>query len=987
MGTALRTTPTRLAAAIRAELGRGSPTARPPEAGVPPQLRRSNAVGVSALAAPASTAPASAATEPVISPTAAAPLWQDIVYGTPAGGSPSGAVRALTPQVRDQLRMYDVDNDGVITKENFEALSPGKQVELMQKLDAARTLGLLGTRRPPKVKSTKQQGGVPLSQVAHASSTERSDTVFSDIATLKSTGNVVRALLPDSLSTSPGDNYNAALVKTIRDAKKLIFLEGYELDRTDIVDLLIQRAREGVQVVVLFDSSGEAHGPKATLLQKMRDAKLPNLHVAEYRPVDSGKRFEQILHVKKVIADTPEGGLVELSGGINFNQHSLKNLDFGWQIEGPAVLHSLHYLLEHYQTTCIELPFRTDTIPTEQAVIKAAAAKIAAGALPAASIEIASAGVRKVEEPRDYPLAKLRQRAKLGQKLILSAKDVLDPGTLDIVKLANHNRSRITIVEKPMSAAEQEAFAKLKPELKKLGVNVLRHDQLVLEDSYSKLVVRELDAAIAARESIDVAAFALSSRDVIERLIRAKKAGCAVRVLVDDLSINDVLINRKAMAQLSAAGVPIKVVDAKVKAALAAQCGTTPDLLKLHAKLIVLGGNRVLGGSANFSDNGLNHNLESGYLVRSAIAAQTFTSKLIDPLWDLGTVPTGVERVPDAERAQLLDSVPVDTKIEDIRFVVFDFETTGFVPGHDERIIQMSAQVIRIKPDGSTDEFGKYDQIVDPGRDPLEKPFKISPEIQKLTGITDARVLQQGKRMREAMPEFVKFVQDAAKGHPTVMVGQNVPFDLRFLDFTMSRKPLAIDVDGKPTSYRFDSTYVDTVDVSTRLFPSEKSHNLDHQMQRLGIPPDPSLPRHDAFADVVYTGRSLAGMVAKGKLTKLRELLGEDILQFGDQTTFISLNGETRIGQLEYHKDKLHLSSRNKASGKLDKPERVRLVEVVDRKGHYIHVKVHSGTAANPRVTEGYVSAHEVGFRNPGAVFFELREHGIATKKANIITP
>ncbi len=815
---------------------------------------------------------------------------------------------------------------------------------------------------------------------------------YSDIDTLRSDKNLVVPLFPDLLVDPNGDkSFNRSMMKAIEDARSLVVIEGYDLNRDDLVDLLIRKARDGVEVVVLFDPAGtEREKKKSELLDRMRDAKLPNLHVAEYGlvPKTTKSGFEQILHVKKVITDSRDGTLVEHSGGINFSPNSIFNLDFGWKTEGLAVFDSLRHVVDHWRSTAGEFPFDLAKLPEWNRAREVVAAKLDRAKIESASVEMASAGKRPVPEPRKYSKKKLLERAQLGQKIIISAADALRPGVAKNLKMAAHNGGLVKVIEGALSDEDQEAFAKLKKELKQSGVRVFKEGDVVLEDSYFSLVCRELDAAVGSGASIEVAAFALSHPEIIDRLIAAHRAGSEVRVVVHDLEIDGNLINKKAMALLSKAGVPVRAVDKEVAASIAKERGTDPVQLKLHAKYLKIGDDRVLSGSANFSENGLGNNVEDGRMVVSRSVAKAASETLFEPLWAAAKEAHVTPLVKDGDRVPLLPRVETRTPIKDTVFVVMDLETTGFVPGHEDRILQMSARAVRLDGAGGFEVLGDFNQVVTPGTDPMGHPFRIPKRVSSIVGIDEGNLAERGAvPIREALPAFLAFIREQQEHGPVVLAGQNLPFDLRFLDYTLAREPLGQPADGGVVHHRLDAPYVDAIDVSKRLFPDEDAHNLDAHMERLGIPPDPDLPRHDAFADVVYTAEALAKLVGHGKLSTLGDLLPPDLIELTGPTQLFSSarNNAQALHELTFNDSgKLQLEVRDPRSGKLGGGRRVYDMQVTGRKNGRLEVAVTTGKGDRSETLRGFIDEAGVEFRSGGRVYHDLRAEGMDLQKPKI---
>ncbi|MCR4596161.1 MAG: PHP domain-containing protein, partial [Lachnospiraceae bacterium] len=138
-------------------------------------------------------------------------------------------------------------------------------------------------------------------------------------------------------------------------------------------------------------------------------------------------------------------------------------------------------------------------------------------------------------------------------------------------------------------------------------------------------------------------------------------------------------------------------------------------------------------------------------------------------------------------------------EIDSQTYVVFDLETTGFSPVHDE-IIEIGA--VKIRGGEIIDRFSTF---VDPKR-PI--PFRI----EQLTSISDAMVMGQDT-VDIALPKFLDFIG----GDETVLVGHNVEFDVSFIREKMKT------VLGLDCPY----TYADTLGMSRALLTGHKKYTLD----------------------------------------------------------------------------------------------------------------------------------------------------------------
>jgi len=120
--------------------------------------------------------------------------------------------------------------------------------------------------------------------------------------------------------------------------------------------------------------------------------------------------------------------------------------------------------------------------------------------------------------------------------------------------------------------------------------------------AYGESVLKELGAA---KESIYVAMYSMYARSdkkdnpafgLVEALIRAKDRGIYTRVYLDSNKGND-----DAFVILDKAGVDVSFIKPS---------------LKMHAKLIVIDGEVVIDGSANWTQNALLENVESAQILR-----------------------------------------------------------------------------------------------------------------------------------------------------------------------------------------------------------------------------------------------------------------------------------------------------------------------------------------------------------------------------------
>jgi DNA polymerase-3 subunit epsilon len=162
--------------------------------------------------------------------------------------------------------------------------------------------------------------------------------------------------------------------------------------------------------------------------------------------------------------------------------------------------------------------------------------------------------------------------------------------------------------------------------------------------------------------------------------------------------------------------------------------------------------------------------------------------------------------------------------LSELRYVVFDTETTGLHPGDGDEIISIAA--VRLEG-GEIDEAGAFSRLVDPGR-------PIPPASVRFHGITDDMV--KGERsIAEVLSEFRDYVGDA------ILVGHNADFDMTFLKLK-----------ERLTGVEIANVVLDTLLISVFVDHASRNHSLDAVAERLGVA---VVGRHTALGDSVATAR------------------------------------------------------------------------------------------------------------------------------------
>jgi len=153
--------------------------------------------------------------------------------------------------------------------------------------------------------------------------------------------------------------------------------------------------------------------------------------------------------------------------------------------------------------------------------------------------------------------------------------------------------------------------------------------------------------------------------------------------------------------------------------------------------------------------------------------------------------------------------------------VVLDFETTGLSPDRGDRITEVAA--IRLEGDRIVD---RYESLANCG-------VRIPPDITALTGITQ-RMVDRAPPVKQVVRDLLRFV-----GHIPV-VAHNASFDQRFFCSECEHAGELNNADSFICSMR----------LSRRVYPSFQSHALGPLARRLGITYRGSAHRAGADAEV-----------------------------------------------------------------------------------------------------------------------------------------
>lgn len=190
-----------------------------------------------------------------------------------------------------------------------------------------------------------------------------------------------------------------------------------------------------------------------------------------------------------------------------------------------------------------------------------------------------------------------------------------------------------------------------------------------------------------------------------------------------------------------------------------------------------------------------------------------------------------------------------------MRFVAFDLETTGTLPGMD-RIVEIGA--VRFI-NGEVDAI--FSTLVDP-------KMPIPEGASRVNGITDDMVLGKPE-IEPLLASFAEFCSD------DLIVAHNASFDAQFLTADIQ----------KYESPAPRGLVIDTYNMAKKVYPGLANYKLGTLVQHLGIP---STEFHRAEEDATYCGQLFLHMVERisgqrqnlPPIQNLIALTGKDELRF-----------------------------------------------------------------------------------------------------------
>lgn len=172
------------------------------------------------------------------------------------------------------------------------------------------------------------------------------------------------------------------------------------------------------------------------------------------------------------------------------------------------------------------------------------------------------------------------------------------------------------------------------------------------------------------------------------------------------------------------------------------------------------------------------------------------------------------------------ENIPLSTSLENICYIVFDTETTGFKIATIDRLIEIGAVPIKGFKVMEKQSFQTY---VNPKR-------HISREIIELTSITNEKVARAPQSL-EAITNFFDYIQS---WDAVCLVGHYVSFDSLVLKSELKREKLSLK----------NIFTIDTLDLIGFLAPSYDMRDLERYAMAFGTR---IYDRHSALGDALTT--------------------------------------------------------------------------------------------------------------------------------------
>ncbi len=945
----------------------------------------------------------------------------------------------------------DPNSSSPITNDEWQAMKPEARQEVLALLQDS-GFGLAHFQRP---KARQSHAGRAVKNVAPADSGGGDDRQLELTSSVTSLANIVtpivsRALTPGADKDQPG-TFDFERNRIVDEASNFLVTRYYGFERQDYIDRLIAAAKRNVKVEV------EMHPPQTATRRRAQQAAWDKLKAAQRRdptvrknlsvaestivPHDPDRDYPQIMHEKSVIADTPDGTLVELQGGINGGNNSPNNLDYAMRIEGSAVHDALRKYLSFRSSAHEGLESVAEamirSVPRD-VLDKRVVAKANHHDVPLTKVALGGGGRRRVPSAESYPPDVLLRRAEAGLSISLSIHDVarfthvteagnprwgLNDALSDVLTTALRHRSAVTVTtpsdDEDIDRAHYLAIKHATAPLRKLGAFVGWDDTVIRDVSYKNLVYENLDLAIERGESCEVAAFALTDKGVMERIVELHRKLRSVpeadrppvRVAVHELEIDDLQVNQKVVA-LTTAGVDVRVFTDKdavhIARKLSQELGVPIDAedIKLHAKGMILGRTAVGGepvdprtahGSANFSDSGFERNVEGGRFYHHPSVVDQIKERVFDEIFASCRPVEKLQLVPLAHRQGVFQDVALDTRIEDLSFMAYDLETTGFAAHFGDVPVSMAALRESLQKtenaDGtvtwsrSEDRIGELNARARLGFNAFGSEQKVPKTSADIHGLTRDK-LKDEPPLQDALERFKSLVDQ--EGKVAVPVAHNTKFDAPFLDLQYAKPEHAV---AGLNLEVVDVPSICTMELAKLALPFKKkedraegeprqSYKLTKLAEQLAGRTQSEV--HDAYEDVDLALDVLVGLANKMQARTLRDLLPTDKLYLDQPgssfAVFAEPTGDRQVAQFNNETDPrvstTHGRNLTDGSEMLGAPRKITDHRVLGFQGDRVEVELTTGRGEKAQTVRGWVDADQVRFYQGGATYWGMRQAG-----------
>ncbi len=161
------------------------------------------------------------------------------------------------------------------------------------------------------------------------------------------------------------------------------------------------------------------------------------------------------------------------------------------------------------------------------------------------------------------------------------------------------------------------------------------------------------------------------------------------------------------------------------------------------------------------------------------------------------------------------------TRMENITFVIFDTETTGFSPAKD-RLVEVGAVKVR-----NGQKLGEKTWLINPQR-------YIPWYVQQVHNITP-EMIKNCPTFEKIYPEFLEFIDGS------VLIAHNAPFDIRFISAEAERA-------GMPAP---KNAVLDSLALFRNWYPDLKSHRVSDLIDLYDLSTD-GMHAHRATDDSLF---------------------------------------------------------------------------------------------------------------------------------------